>query len=100
MPSGLAYLNCTNCGVGWGGGADQSFCLLMSATRSDPRSATAAGIGGIPGRLFYLRKWICAFGGQGQVLGTRQSGLPDFALASLVADQAAPDGGPDQRQPL
>jgi ATP-dependent DNA helicase RecG len=23
------------------------------------------------------------------VLGTRQSGLPDFALASLVADQAA-----------
>ena len=25
--------------------------------------------------------------GPGQVLGTRQSGLPDFALASLVEDQ-------------
>jgi len=29
------------------------------------------------------------FRGPGQVLGTRQSGLPDFALASLVADQDA-----------
>lgn len=27
------------------------------------------------------------FRGPGQVLGTRQSGLPDFALASLVEDQ-------------
>ena len=26
--------------------------------------------------------------GPGQVLGTRQSGLPDFALASLVEDSA------------
>jgi ATP-dependent DNA helicase RecG len=29
------------------------------------------------------------FRGPGEVLGTRQSGLPDFALASLVADQDA-----------
>ena len=27
------------------------------------------------------------FRGPGEVLGTRQSGLPDFALASLVDDQ-------------
>jgi ATP-dependent DNA helicase RecG len=27
------------------------------------------------------------FRGPGEVLGTRQSGLPDFALASLVEDQ-------------
>ena len=37
--------------------------------------------------VFLLRKWTWDCAGPGQVLGTRQSGLPDFALASLVEDQ-------------
>jgi ATP-dependent DNA helicase RecG len=71
-----------------GRGADQSFCLLMSATRSDPalqrlRVLEESQDG------FFISEMDLRFRGPGQVLGTRQSGLPDFALASLVADQAA-----------
>lgn len=71
-----------------GRGADQSFCLLMSGTRSDTalqrlRVLEESQDG------FFISEMDLRFRGPGQVLGTRQSGLPDFALASLVADQAA-----------
>ena len=36
---------------------------------------------------FFISEMDLRFRGPGQVLGTRQSGLPDFALASLVEDQ-------------
>ena len=36
---------------------------------------------------FFISEMDMRFRGPGQVLGTRQSGLPDFALASLVEDQ-------------
>jgi ATP-dependent DNA helicase RecG len=60
----------------------------MSATRSDPalqrlRVLEESQDG------FFISEMDLRFRGPGQVLGTRQSGLPDFALASLVADQAA-----------
>jgi ATP-dependent DNA helicase RecG len=38
---------------------------------------------------FFISEMDMRFRGPGEVLGTRQSGLPDFALASLVADQDA-----------
>jgi ATP-dependent DNA helicase RecG len=37
---------------------------------------------------FFISEMDMRFRGPGEVLGTRQSGLPDFALASLVEDQA------------
>ena len=36
---------------------------------------------------FFISEADMRFRGPGAVLGTRQSGLPDFALASLVEDQ-------------
>jgi ATP-dependent DNA helicase RecG len=36
---------------------------------------------------FFISEMDMRFRGPGEVLGTRQSGLPDFALASLVEDQ-------------
>ena len=36
---------------------------------------------------FFISEMDMRFRGPGQVLGTRQSGLPDFALASLSEDQ-------------
>ena len=36
---------------------------------------------------FFIAEMDMRLRGPGQVLGTRQSGLPDFALASLVEDQ-------------
>jgi ATP-dependent DNA helicase RecG len=36
---------------------------------------------------FFIAEMDLRLRGPGQVLGTRQSGLPDFALANLVLDQ-------------
>jgi len=36
---------------------------------------------------FFISEMDMRFRGPGEVLGTRQSGLPDFALASLVDDR-------------
>ena len=71
-----------------GRGAAQSFCLLMSSTRNDValqrlRVLEESQDG------FFISEMDLRFRGPGEVLGTRQSGLPDFALASLVADQDA-----------
>ncbi|MEO0988513.1 MAG: ATP-dependent DNA helicase RecG [Cyanobacteria bacterium J06639_14] len=69
-----------------GRGAAQSFCLLMSSTRNDValqrlRVLEESQDG------FFISEMDLRFRGPGAVLGTRQSGLPDFALASLVVDQ-------------
>jgi ATP-dependent DNA helicase RecG len=69
-----------------GRGADQSFCLLMTSSKSEIamqrlRVMEQSQDG------FFISEMDMRFRGPGQVLGTRQSGLPDFALASLVEDQ-------------
>ncbi|MEM9482583.1 MAG: ATP-dependent DNA helicase RecG [Cyanobacteria bacterium P01_F01_bin.116] len=70
-----------------GRGADQSYCLLMSSSKSETalqrlRVLEQSQDG------FFIAEMDLRFRGPGEVLGTRQSGLPDFALASLVNDQA------------
>ena len=69
-----------------GRGADQSYCLLMSSSKSETalqrlRVLEQSQDG------FFIAEMDLRFRGPGEVLGTRQSGLPDFALASLVNDQ-------------
>ncbi|MGC1306929.1 MAG: ATP-dependent DNA helicase RecG [Phormidesmis sp.] len=81
---GLSQLHQLRGRVGRGG--DQSFCLLMSNSKSDVamqrlRVMEQSQDG------FFIAEMDMRFRGPGQVLGTRQSGLPDFALASLVEDQ-------------
>ncbi|NEQ43366.1 MAG: ATP-dependent DNA helicase RecG [Leptolyngbya sp. SIOISBB] len=71
-----------------GRGADQSFCLLMSSTRNDVALQRLKVLEESQDG-FFISEMDMRFRGPGQVLGTRQSGLPDFALASLVADQDA-----------
>ncbi|MEM7649510.1 MAG: ATP-dependent DNA helicase RecG, partial [Cyanobacteria bacterium P01_A01_bin.70] len=71
-----------------GRGADQSFCLLMSSTRNDVALQRLKVLEDSQDG-FFISEMDMRFRGPGQVLGTRQSGLPDFALASLVADQDA-----------
>lgn len=83
---GLSQLHQLRGRVGRGGA--QSFCLLMSSTRNDValqrlRVLEESQDG------FFISEMDMRFRGPGEVLGTRQSGLPDFALASLVADQDA-----------
>ena len=81
---GLSQLHQLRGRVGRGG--DQSYCLLMSSSKSEIamqrlRVMEQSQDG------FFISEMDMRFRGPGQVLGTRQSGLPDFALASLVEDQ-------------
>ncbi len=71
-----------------GRGSDRAYCLLMSNTRSteDARERLQVLAGSQDG--FFIAEMDLRLRGPGAVLGTRQSGLADFALASLVADQA------------
>ncbi len=69
-----------------GRGADQSYCLLMSATKNETAIQRLKVLEQSQDG-FFISEMDMRFRGPGQVLGTRQSGLPDFALASLVEDQ-------------
>jgi ATP-dependent DNA helicase RecG len=71
-----------------GRGVAQSFCLLMSSTRNDLALQRLKVLEESQDG-FFISEMDMRFRGPGEVLGTRQSGLPDFALASLVADQDA-----------
>jgi len=69
-----------------GRGSQQSYCLLMSGSKADNAkqrlSVLAQSQDG-----FFISEMDMRFRGPGEVLGSRQSGLADFALASLVEDQ-------------
>ena len=69
-----------------GRGADQSFCLLMTSSKSETARQRLKVLEQSQDG-FFISEMDLRFRGPGQVLGTRQSGLPDFALASLVEDQ-------------
>jgi ATP-dependent DNA helicase RecG len=69
-----------------GRGAAQSFCLLVSGSRSaDAQQRLKVLEQSQDG--FFISEMDMRFRGPGQVLGTRQSGIPDFTLASLVEDE-------------
>ncbi|GAB4527168.1 MAG: ATP-dependent DNA helicase RecG [Pleurocapsa sp.] len=69
-----------------GRGSSKSYCFLMSSSKSlDAKQRLAVLEQSQDG--FLISEADLRFRGPGAVLGTRQSGLPDFALASLVEDQ-------------
>ena len=69
-----------------GRGAAQSFCLLMSSTRSaDAQQRLKVLEQSQDG--FFISEMDMRFRGPGEVMGTRQSGVADFTLASLVEDE-------------
>jgi ATP-dependent DNA helicase RecG len=69
-----------------GRGAAQSFCLLMSTSKSETSQQRLKVLEKSQDG-FFISEMDLRFRGPGEVLGQRQSGLPDFALASLVEDQ-------------
>ncbi|MEA5619267.1 ATP-dependent DNA helicase RecG [Cronbergia sp. UHCC 0137] len=69
-----------------GRGADQSYCLLMSSSRSaDAQQRLKVLEQSQDG--FFISEMDMRLRGPGQVMGTRQSGIADFTLASLVEDE-------------
>ncbi|MGB3495389.1 MAG: ATP-dependent DNA helicase RecG [Elainellaceae cyanobacterium] len=81
---GLSQLHQLRGRVGRGG--DQAFCLLMSSSKSEP-SRQRLRVLEQSQDGFFISEMDLRFRGPGEVLGRRQSGLPDFALARLVEDQ-------------
>ncbi|MDS3860531.1 ATP-dependent DNA helicase RecG [Thermosynechococcaceae cyanobacterium BACA0444] len=69
-----------------GRGSHQSFCLLLNSSKSDP-ARQRLNVLSQSQDGFFIAEMDFRLRGPGEVLGTRQSGLPDFALASLVEDQ-------------
>lgn len=69
-----------------GRGAAQSFCLLMNTSKNTD-AAQRLQVMAQSQDGFFISEMDMRFRGPGEVLGTRQSGLPDFALASLVDDR-------------
>jgi ATP-dependent DNA helicase RecG len=69
-----------------GRGADQSYCLLMNSSKTETARQRLKVLEQSQDG-FFISEMDLRFRGPGAVLGTRQSGLPDFALASLVEDQ-------------
>ncbi len=69
-----------------GRGEHQSYCLLTSSSRT-PDATQRLTVLEQSQDGFFIAEMDMRLRGPGQVLGTRQSGLPDFALASLVEDQ-------------
>ena len=71
-----------------GRGDHQSFCLLMNSSKNETAKQRLKVLEQSQDG-FWISEMDMRFRGPGEVLGTRQSGLPDLALASLVDDQEA-----------
>ena len=69
-----------------GRGSHKSFCVLISGHKN-PDGIQRLKVLEQSTDGFFIAEMDLNLRGPGEVLGSRQSGLPDFALASLVEDQ-------------
>src|SRR3954451_7456470 len=70
-----------------GRGSHESFCILFGDPESDAAKARLRGSGG-EGGGFALAEVGLSIRGEGEILGTRQHGLPRFRAATLPEDTA------------
>jgi ATP-dependent DNA helicase RecG len=70
-----------------GRGADRSYCLLMTHPKATSDAKQRLEVLSQSQDGFFIAEMDMQLRGPGEVLGTRQSGLPDFVLASLVDDR-------------
>ncbi|HIK20269.1 MAG TPA: ATP-dependent DNA helicase RecG [Synechococcus sp. M44_DOE_062] len=69
-----------------GRGSDQAYCILMTGSKGEEALRRLKVLEQSQDG-FFIAEMDLRFRGPGEVMGTRQSGLPDFALASLMDDQ-------------
>jgi len=70
-----------------GRGAEKSYCLLLASDTKTSVAAERLGIMAETNDGFKIAEKDLELRGPGELLGTRQSGLPEFRVANLVRDQ-------------
>ncbi|MEK6335280.1 MAG: ATP-dependent DNA helicase RecG [Acidobacteriota bacterium] len=69
-----------------GRGAEQSYCVLLAAEKQTEVARERLGIMEETNDGFKIAEKDLEIRGPGEVLGTRQAGLPEFRVANLVRD--------------
>ena len=70
-----------------GRGAEKSFCVLLTTDRQTLVARERLGIMAKTNNGFIIAEKDLEIRGPGEILGTKQSGLPEFRIGNLVRDQ-------------
>src|SRR6185369_8059730 len=71
-----------------GRGAEKSFCVLLTTDKKTVVAQERLGIMAKTNDGFVIAEKDLEIRGPGEMLGTKQSGLPEFRIGNLVRDQA------------
>src|SRR5882724_4043586 len=75
-----------------GRGAEKSYCVLLTSDKQTAVAVERLGIMAKTNDGFVIAEKDLELRGPGELLGTRQSGLPEFRVANLVRDQQFMEG--------
>jgi len=75
-----------------GRGAEKSYCVLLTSDKQTAVAVERLGIMAETNDGFVIAEKDLELRGPGELLGTRQSGLPEFRVANLVRDQQFIEG--------
>jgi ATP-dependent DNA helicase RecG len=70
-----------------GRGAEQSFCILLTSDKQTAIAQERLGIMEKSGNGFVIAEKDLELRGPGELLGTRQSGVPELRVGNIVRDQ-------------
>ena len=71
-----------------GRGAEKSYCVLLTTDKKTNVARERLGIMAKTNNGFIIAEKDLELRGPGEILGTRQSGLPEFRIGNLVRDQS------------
>ncbi len=75
-----------------GRGAEKSFCVLLTSDKQTAVAVERLGVMAKTNDGFVIAEKDLELRGPGELLGTKQSGLPEFRVANIVRDQQFLEG--------